>query len=777
VNRAATTIYEQTDLNQQEQHDRVVQQLTEFDDPHRTSYGDNLERISINPYPDQRLSTVLTRPHYLGTYQWTSNMAPNSVLCAFRFPEALFTLQNIQNHLKGFNFFRARVKVTLRLNTTVFHYGLLQVAWLPTHDPCAPQGGAGGVYYAPLRNIFASANSNHCYISACSRSTTEIEIPWLFGREYLRMFEPNDFLGSIGSLVVRVIIPIKLQGESNADVGLAVFAQFVDPEPVAMTIRSDHVWPTNADVGPSVVTQSGNPIEEEERRTQDGPLSSILCRTKKYVVGVRSMVNNVFDGGLQALSGVQKMFQSVGLSAPSDVRPALQALPTPFKNLSVTNSVDNSSRLTMNIDQKISESSVYCGPDELAVFANWCKHWWLLRLGSFLGTYSAGTRIIRIPVGPNVAPTPMQLVTEPFLDGYDLTHYNWYTNLCRYWRGSMKYRIRFIASKFATCRVLLTWEPGVLNTPLPAGRPLEGDMVSKVVDICGDTQVEFMIPYLQSEPWKEVGPVRYDPDPEFTNGLLAMYVVNPVATSAGDDTETATIAFIIEAAPCADIQLAVPCGLSTWYSLEAIELQSGEGLGPNISSSFDEGACFGDPVTSVYQLAHRYYYTGDNACKQLFSPTSAQAFGAVVQDPVRMDVNSMNFLTLLMAPWALHRGSVRWVFHGAALDVLRVYNYFVKENSSASVLPCQAICNAGMELQTRLRGGAIQVELPYYNHLYNSTLGSQYNGIKAPDLRRECSLSTRESANAFNSYASNGDNYSLGVPIAPPRIYYKPPVS
>jgi len=749
--------------------------LTEFDDPIRTVHGDSLERVSVNPYPDQRLSTVLTRPHYLGTYQWTSNMAPNAVLCAFRFPEALFTLQNIQNHLKGFNFFRARVKVTLRLNTTVFHYGLLQVAWLPAHDPCAPQGGTGGVYYAPLRNIFASTNSDHCYISACSRSTTEIEIPWLFGKEYIKMFNSNDMLGAIGSLVVRVMIPIQLQGESNADVGLAVFAQFIDPEPVAMTVRSDHVWPTVANVGPSVVTQSNNPIEEEERRTQDGPLSSVLCRTKKYVVGMRTMANNVFDGGLQALTGVQKIFQSIGLSAPNDARPALQAVATAFKNISVTNSVDNSARLTMNIDQKISEARVYCGSDELAVFANWCKHWWLLRLGSFVGTNAAGTRVFRFPVGPNVAPTPVQYFPVTSEEGYDLTHYNWYTNLCKYWRGSMKYRIRFIASKFATCRVLLAWEPGVINAPISPNRPLEGDMISRVVDVCGDTLVEFMVPYLQSEPWKEVGLVRDEPDPEYVNGFIAMYVVNPISTSAGDDLETTSVDFVIEAAPCADIQLSVPCGLPLNYTLEAVETQSGEGLGPNVSSSFDEGACFGDPVTSVYQFAHRYFYIGDTTCTQLFSPVSSQSFNAIVHDPVRLNPTSMNFLTMLLVPWALHRGSIRWVFHGAAVDVLRVYNYLRKGSGAATALPCQAICNAGMELQTRLRGGAMQVELPYYNNLYNSTIGSQYNGIKAPDLARQCTLSSRENVNAYNSYASNGDNYALGVPIAPPRIYFKPP--
>lgn len=774
MNRAATSKYLFSDITEAEAHEREVQRLTQFDDARRITEGSSMDRISINPYPDQQLSAVLTRPHLLTTLKWTSLMSSNEVLCAYRFPEALLTLPNIQTHLKGFEYFRAKVRISFRVNSTVFHYGLLQVAWLPAHDPCAPQGGAPGtMVYAPLRNVFASTNSYHTVLSAAARSTVEIDIPWVYCKEYVHLYTPEELRGSIGSVVVRVLCPLRLQGESNADVGVSVFAQFVDPEPAGMTIKEPPVWPTVANQGPGVVTQSSDPISEEERATQQGPLSSVLARTSKYVVGVRKMANSIIDGGLSALGGLEAIFRNVGLSAPADMRPASQFVPLAFKNTSVSNSVDSAARLTLNLDQKISESDRYSGDDQLGIFANWCKHWWLIDLFSFNGTMPSATPVFMFAVGPNVTPPAIGTIGYK---SYDYTHFNWYANLCTYWRGSMKYRLRFAASKFATCRVAIVWFPDVLGS-YSADRPIQGDAVTRIVDICGDTEVEFVIPYLQSEPWKPVGVPSHFPGAEHVNGYVGVYIVNPISTSAGDDILASTVMGTLEAAPCADIQLAVPCGLSTNCT---IQVQSGDGLGPSIQSTFDEGACFGDPVTSVAQLSHRYYWAGLTPIYDLDVMTESEAFEAVASDPVNKPPGQANFLTLLMLPWGYHRGSVRVLLHGTETSVLRV-NLFVKKNPTGAVLaakaPFHAICNAGVELQTKARGGAMQVEVPYYNSLYASTLNATYNGMQAPDMDRRFTLSCWDNTRDWDMFVSNGDNYSFGIPIAPPRIYVMDPAA
>jgi hypothetical protein len=124
----------------------------------------------------------------------------------------------------------------------------------------------------------------------------------------------------------------------------------------------------------------------------------------------------------------------------------------------------------------------------------------LIGTGSF-SNLTQGDIVMHVPVTPMYAPVAGNLDNTLFFPTVYHTYTSFVANLFRYWRGSMVYKLKFMASNFHSGRVRITWYPGSPNSSAALVDSELYHAVGMVVDIRGNTEVEFSIPYLRPEPF------------------------------------------------------------------------------------------------------------------------------------------------------------------------------------------------------------------------------------------------------------------------------------
>ena len=137
------------------------------------------------------------------------------------------------------------------------------------------------------------------------------------------------------------------------------------------------------------------------------------------------------------------------------------------------------------------------------------------------------------------------------------------SNLFKYWRGGITYKINAVASKFHRGRYVITWDP---VGDISANTSYVGTCYTKIVDIAEESEIEVTIPYMQPYPFlvtSNVGPSYYSSQAvrstltnvdKATNGVLTIRVF----TAQTSPTATSDIRLVISAKGASDLEFALP---------------------------------------------------------------------------------------------------------------------------------------------------------------------------------------------------------------------------
>ena len=124
----------------------------------------------------------------------------------------------------------------------------------------------------------------------------------------------------------------------------------------------------------------------------------------------------------------------------------------------------------------------------------------ICRMPSYLGQFafttatSVDTYQLIIPVDPNR------------FNYVGTTCYPYWSVVSRrfaFWRGGMKFLLKFITNRFATARIRIAHVPGskLVNTYVPNdGSQDYGDCPHAIIDIKGDTEYVLSVPYMSDRP-------------------------------------------------------------------------------------------------------------------------------------------------------------------------------------------------------------------------------------------------------------------------------------
>lgn len=707
--------------------------------------------VGSDPYTSSTLDKVLSRTYPIGTLSWVHSDGVGTLLGTYSFPHDLLN-PTILDRMVHYQFFRAGIEVSIRLNTTMFHSGLLMVSYLPHY----PEPSVSTVF-DKLSNMWAASGNNVMTISANTQETVTFRIPYIAPSAYWDMDQTTEGYGFFATVKIFVLYPLLSGVGATPTVDVSVFARFVDPQ-VAAPIH----------VQSSTLKGKNKTVEkEQEIRSSNGVISDIARAggSIAYAVGATT-VGKVLDT-FSDITSKTGIFGRFLINMPTSVQATSKMTINSGSNFSFITGLDNSSILGLEPTNMVStDPSMHAQRLDYNLFKNYKKLPMLLRVDSIDSTTAAGAVFYRQQVNPMSAYS--ETVPGP-ITTYQPTHIG---NLASYfgaWRGDMRYMIQFVCSRFLSCRIRIDWVPNPLNTSVTTSLEQSGNNINKIVDVNGDTVVCFAIPYLRKEHW--LRRVNYnDTISDFSlgsNGTFRMSIVNPVVSA--QPSEVTTIGIVTWVSGGDSFQVAYPCNINSALQ-PVIWAQSGivssylnvrdafecefQGLNPMRLTQIS-GLEIGEDCVAFSELMHRYEYLSN------FPITGSSQ----LQTTAYMTALDTRRWYRILQTFMFIRGSVRYKYVSQSLTGL------AGMTTSAFDQPTYGLTGAeGMIYQTLQINPVMEAQVPFYyaypfyaHELFLTEVG------RLPEVVVANGTSSTISGNLF---VASGDDFTLSWPCAPMALQF-----
>jgi hypothetical protein len=622
------------------------------------------------------LNKVLDREYPHETINWSTDDAQDHLLARIFFPEEIFQQDFIRDKIRNFHYFRGNIRITFRVAAARTLYGKFMASWYPM----------------PNTNRFATnLNSATCLVqsglphvicSASSASTVIMDIPFTLNT---RFYDIQDyFKGEPGTQDRLAMINIKVMNPLTDITGatnkaqILITSQFTD----AKVYMPYHF---HAESSESAVKGSKGVISSTLDSVQ--PIASVL-ESVPFVAPYAK----VFKGASSKVSKFAKMF---GLSKPNTLSLTDVHKMNPYSDMNAGRGIDSAIKMAHDQENAISTSPDVCytTSDEMDLQYICCTPA-LVQRETYVSTDDAKA------VGLTA------LNQKCFLDMF--------SQAFKYQSGSIRFRFYISASTFHNISAVL-W----LGTD---ARDSWADCYHKIIKIEGDTDVEFVVPYI-SNPFA------------MTDGRPIMDVYFKHLTWSDFDPALEKPIYInTYKASAGDFQFGVQKDLIWTFNPESCPRDDFKKPAEPVHESFKEykhdKIIWGEQITTIREVMHRYYATAPVNNTNYLSgfaqnPTSAQSFE--------------RFSPFFM----FYRGSVNIKILSRRADIMKsvVIN---TENDDRLI---------GMQ-QSSLVNPVLDFNLPWYTNL--SFLNTDANPSNFPVKYK----STNTAQNPGFIFKSSGDDFS-----------------
>lgn len=316
--------------------------------------------------------------------------------------------------------------------------------------------------------------------------------------------------------------------------------------------------------------------------------------------------------------------------------------------------------------------------------------------------------------------------------------------LFQYWRGSLRYRFKFVKTEFHSGRLSIAFFP-VSGTAFTGNSSYVHRII---VDIREMNEVEFVVPYISPTPWSYTA-----------TGNIVVAVVDPLVAPA---TVSSSVTILCEISGGEDFEVAVPTTQNINFTPSVLVPQSGlenvnELVSMNIGNStvvadpnVSSATTIGDKVSSFRALLKRYtplrYLNNTAAGGATWNAPSVQ----MITDAVYV-VNTTppaNFIradaySIVISCYAMSRGGVRvrdiinknmfpgTNIYGPSMSKVstqsEVNNLFFSNTLQNGVFTIEPSWNAHVQYQDLQLNGVITVENPQYTPTYARAVCDQWN--------------------------------------------------
>lgn len=250
------------------------------------------------------------------------------------------------------------------------------------------------------------------------------------------------------------------------------------------------------------------PTKEQLSKSQQGIVSGVAS----HVEGAANILSRIpvigsIAGTVGGIAGtVSRVAKIFGFDKPTSIE-AQQPVKLNWFNITHGSGLEQSPCLSVEPANRVShigDSMGYSSADDQ--ISNLINRPSIIYAGNLLNAPFSGAdnTLLSFPVHPVMSVCTAASQNSDAVSDMTVLYNStsFVSNLFRYWRGSMDYRIRIMASNFHSARLRVIWIPGsychsITNTDVQN----YANIPTKVVDIRGDTEICFSIPYLIPSPF------------------------------------------------------------------------------------------------------------------------------------------------------------------------------------------------------------------------------------------------------------------------------------
>lgn len=404
-----------------------------------------------------------------------------------------------KDKLRGYLGLRGKLVFTLQVNANRFQQGRYMLTWVPL----------GGVRSTVNGDNWAQAHSStltqrtqlpRVEIDLASDTAGQISIPYAAVQDFYPLASLVDVnhYGSWGILRIFPYHPLEaITGDTTCSYTL--WAHLEDLELIGPATPQD-VAPQSSI---ALRKKKKNATQFEADSQGVGPISSLafkISKAAKFFSPVPMLSD--FTGPLSWAADIVGNAASVfGWSAPSNLSPLTRMLTSRFQYATNLNKVDNSLPLSLDSANQVEVFPGFGGTvvDEMDIvhFSNipFYNYFFVFPEG-----FVADTVLLSFQVSPMDSIKTRNVAS---IDLYDMGPCQYLTHKFSHWRGSMRYKLKFIKTEFHSGRLSIAftpWEPKSYQQNLTISGM---DYVLRdIIDIRDATEYEFIVPYISSAPYR-----------------------------------------------------------------------------------------------------------------------------------------------------------------------------------------------------------------------------------------------------------------------------------
>lgn len=616
-------------LTEQTTNNEQVEQIVTFHEDELVDRKVMPEYLNIGtPLKESSLSTrahdlkdFLSRPLICHQGTWSTTDVAGDNLFSMTMPNHIFALPSINEKVRGFLGFRARMIVRVQLNAQRFQQGRLLINYIPMADLMSPER-----LYTISQSLIFQTQLPRVELDAGDTDAI-LEVPFVGPQLYYGI---NDGSNQFGRFQIIVYSPLTTVA-APLDCQYTVWCHFEDVEIVFPAA------PTSVILNPQSGRMRKRNTTDQELAGEFGPLSKALNKvsTAASILGEIPLISS-FAGVVSWSTSIMSRAASVfGLSKPTNESPPCSSQLRTFAMMNNFDGVDHSMKMALSSQNKIEELPGFAGTDidEMSIPYLVSIPAWISSINwSSLATEGTSLFSMKNAVGTDAFQPAVSLPTMGSSLVIGVPPFVYVGSAFDRWRGGITYTFKVVKTEFHSGRLLFVFYPGATIGSPEATYSNAQYCFRQVFDLRVANEFIVTIPYVKLVPWTNI---------DNHTGIWQLFVLNELRAP---DTVSQDVQILIECNGAPDMEFQFPnelqnltpalyteeeppLGRST-EEADVLRPQSGSGRritadGPatmnNKVSSIDQSGvhvraleparyCAGEAIQSIRQLMKRFCF-------------------------------------------------------------------------------------------------------------------------------------------------------------------------
>jgi hypothetical protein len=765
-------------------------------------------QLALNDTTHHDISSILTRPVNLGTFEWNSSDPPIPIqitptdfdadtpnfLQKFDFPQAIFNASPITvDKLKNYQYFKSDIEFEVKVNAQPF----LQGALMAVHNPYISK--VGDFRRKGTRFLASQTSCPYKIISLEESNSLKLTIPYA---NIYDMFDLNNSDNQFGTIFLYVFSSLRGTGVEEK-VKYTVFARFVNPDYKVPThndvisaarnafdikrLESQGMRVAQADVAPVAATDSGE-------SSTAGPVSTVahtVSTISDALSGVPVLGQIASTVGWVSRT-VGNLATTFGWSKPVSIQPKCVLKPT--SALIHTEGQDDAVTLALLQDNGIDGSSfIPEDKDEMALSYVLGRPNYFHAQTISQEAFSGNKLMLKWEVSPL---SQYQYGNAEDSATMYMGSFAYASMLASFWRGAINYDIMVVKTGYHLGRFAVVFLP---ETNLDEVPPTLGTLLSTnyigVYDLKEVSTLKLSVPFFSNTPWRETykrSTNESNPGPDATTldtktGCIAIYSLIDMSSPP---TVASDITFYVAHSAGNDYQLGRPRlnlapGFQSRYAqsdIGAVVIPSAESmLVPSHTSRDVTAQTTGEYFTSLRALIKRFGHLCDLSQDANFVGLRTRHMAENSSSGAR-EMSRLNFSDRVF-PTPFYAVSLLYRFYNGSSQ-LKVIPYtpgvvadsfldYDEDLTDQVVVPANRTIGQPVFSQLQQVSNAFEIRSPFYR----GVRGDVVNSTQVPvlvDVRTF--LRCRNNANyggdtqTSQVYEAAGDDFSFYFMVGPPPM-------